>query len=287
MVQILLNGIIVGGIYGLISVGFALIFSAVRFYHLPYGAVAIFGAYCTWFLQEHTGLNFFASASIVALAMGCFGVLFWEFFYAPLQRKKTSAIGMIVASFGLLIVFQNLTALTFGNTTKTLALTDTIVPGYNFSGLTITYNQLIILSATVIIAVLFELFLQQTKWGSAIRAVGQNHDLAKIIGIPSERVIQATFFLATAISVLGASLIALEIGLRPTHGFALILKIVIASVIGGIGSVRGAFLGGLFLGILENFGIEFFGANWQDTVAFLVLVVFLLFLPQGIFGTRR
>ena len=106
------------------------------------------------------------------------------------------------------------------------------------------------------------------------------------IGINSEKVIVYAFFLGTFVSVLGASLVALEIGLKPTYGLSLILKVIIACVIGGIGNIKGALVGGVILGVAENLGIGFFGAEWQDTVAFLLLIIFLLFKPQGLFGER-
>ena len=138
---------------------------------------------------------------------------------------------------------------------------------------------------SLLVSLIFELILTKTKLGSAIRAVGQNSELAKIVGVPADKILIYTFFIATFISVIGASLNGLEVGLRPTLGLVLILKIIIAAIIGGIGSVRGGLYGGILLGISENIGIFVLGAKWQDTVAFTLLVLFLLFKPQGLFST--
>jgi branched-chain amino acid transport system permease protein len=285
MLQVLLNGIIVGGIYALIALGFALIYSAVRFYHLAYGAVAVFGAYTTYFLREKQELNFFLSVGLSAIFTGILGVLLWRFLYVPLQKRKCSDTGMLVASFGLLIAIQNIIALIFGNATKSLSITDKIVPGYEFWGLSITMQQTVLLGIALGIVILFEAWLQKTKSGKSIRAVGENPLLAMTVGINTQKTTAITFFVGTAIAALGASLISLEIGLRPVHSLSLMLKIIIACIIGGMGRVKGAFVGGLILGIAENLGIEFFGANWQDTVAFSLLLLFLLFRPQGLFGS--
>ncbi len=284
MFQVVLNGIIVGGIYALISIGFALVYSSVRFYHLAYCAIAIFGTYITYTFQQSLGLGFLPSLFLSSFLFGFFGVGFWNFFYKPLIDKKATDISMIVASFGLLIVFQNISALIFGNAAKSLYLSQTVKVGYNFFNLYITQNQIMILAFTVIAILILEFILKKTRLGTAIRATGQNLYLATTVGIKSKSIINYSFFIATFISVFGSSLIALEIGIRPIYSLTLMLKVTIACIIGGMGDLRGAFVGGLMLGIIENFGIYFFGASYQDITAFSLLVIFLIFKPNGIFG---
>ena len=164
MLQIFLNGIIIGGLYALISVGFTLIYSSVRFYHLAYGVIAIFGAYLTYTLQQWLGVHFFAGMMLSGLIFGGGGILFWQIFYAPLRRKKCSDIAMIVSSFGLLIIVQNIIALIYGNSTKSVSITDHIVPGYRFGALSITFTQLIILIATIVIVLIFEFYCKKQNW---------------------------------------------------------------------------------------------------------------------------
>ncbi|OGJ45651.1 hypothetical protein A2272_06540 [Candidatus Peregrinibacteria bacterium RIFOXYA12_FULL_33_12] len=283
MIQVLLNGIIVGGLYALISVGFALIFSSVRFYHLAYGSLAFFGAYITYVFRYSVGLNFFLSMILSSIIFGFVGILFWKMFYSPLQKKKTSSVSMIVASFGLLIVLQNVMSLIFGNGGKSISIHDNLSQGYEFFNLFITYNQLVILAVTIIVGILFEFMMNKMKFGMSIKAVGQNNDLAMTVGINYESVMNYVFFIATFLSVIGASLISLEIGIRPIYGFHIILKIIVACVIGGMGKVKGAIAGAMMLGIIENFGIYCFGSIWQDTIAFALLTLFLVFRPKGVF----
>lgn len=255
--QILLNGLIVGSLYALIAIGFNLIYSSVRFFHIAYGALALFGAYFTYTLKNTFHINFFLSVMISGILFGVLGSLLWQFLYRPLRMKKTSNLAMIVASFGLLIIIQNTIALLYSHTTKSMSLSNKIAEGYQFGSLTITANQLIIILITIISLFLFDLLLKKTKVGSAIRAAGQNKELALIVGIKSDSIIMLSFFLGTLISVIGASLVSLEIGLRPVHGLFLILKVIIACIIGGLGSIKGAVYGGLFLGIIENNVIYF------------------------------
>lgn len=287
MLQVILNGLIIGGLYALMTIGFNLIYSSVRFHNLAYGALALFGGYLTRFIQTEIGLHFIVSMFVSAVLIALIGVLMWMFVYKPMRKIGSSDSVMLVASFGLLIIIQNLISLIFSPNAKIISLTDgKIVEAFEFFGLKITMNQLVILLVTIVIVVIFDLILTRTKLGTAIRAVGQNRDLASVSGIPSDRILLYSFFIGTVLSVIGASLSALEVGLRPTLALVLILKIIIAAIIGGIGSIRGALLGGLILGLAENIGVFMFGGRWQDTIAFVLLVSFLIFKPDGLFSSK-
>ena len=282
--QIILNGIIIGGIYALIALGFNLIYSSVRFYHMLYGILAVLGVYFLRFFQMTFHWPFALMVFLASFLIGLIGMASWQWFYRPLAiTKKASSLVMLVLSFGALIVVQNLIALVWKNNTYSISITETIKSGYQFFGLSITFNQLVILITTFISVILLELFLGRTKWGMAIRAIGDNPELTTTIVLKTNQIILIVFFIGSFMSSISASLIALEIGVRPTYGLMLVMKAIIASIIGGIGSIRGAMFGGLLLGITENMGIYFFGAQWQEVTAFTLLTIFLLFRPQGLF----
>lgn len=284
--QILLNGIIIGGVYALMAIGFTLIFASVRFFHLLYGMLAVLGIYITRGLMNFE-FPFLISIVLAATITGGISLLFWTFLYRPLVKRKASDLVLMVTSFGALIVIQNLIALTWGNRTYSISVSDVIRPGYEFFGLTITFNQLIILLVSLGLMIVLELFLNHTQYGLAIRAIGDNAELTTILGLKTNQIILLIFFIGTFISSVSGTLIALEVGVRPTYGLWLVLKAIIASIIGGVGSMRGALLGGLLLGIAENIGIYFWGASWREVTAFTLLTVFLLFRPQGLFNKLR
>ena len=284
--QILLNGLIVGSAYALMGIGFSLLYSTVRYFNLAYGMLSVIAVYAVYSLMNE-GLNFPVAILLGGMLAIVLGVLSYIGLFRVMEKRKCSNLVILVASFGLLIVLQNLTALLWGNSTKSISLSDTILKGYEFFGLVITANQLMIAATAVVLMIVLELFLQKTKYGMAIRAIGDNQELTKVLGLQTEKVIVMVFVVTSFIGALSASLIALEIGLRPTHGVLLVLKAVIAAIIGGLGSVRGALVGGLMLGVAENFGIYFFGGVWQDTVAFVLLAVFLLFRPEGMFAKQK
>ena len=281
--QIIVNGIIIGGIYALMAIGFNLIFSSVRFFHLAYGIVAVLGVYITRVLLL-SGINFFVSMLIGAGVVGLFGMATWQFFYKKFADRKASSLVMMVISFGAMLVLQNIIALVWKNNTRSISISDTIKKGYEVLGITITFNQLVILFSSLLLVVLLELFLNRSKYGLAIRAIGDNAELTTILGLKTNRIILMVFFIGTFISSIAGSLVALEIGVRPTYGLFLVLKAIIASIIGGIGSMRGAMAGGILLGIVENIGVYYLGGGWQEVTAFLLLTVFLLVMPQGMFN---
>lgn len=280
--QIILNGIIIGGVYALIALGFNLIYASARFYHLLYGTLSVLGVYFVIELQRF-GFAFTPSALLASLAVAALGMASWQWLYRPMRRKGASDLVMLVSSFGALIVLQNLIAVLWQNNTYSLSITDFIKPGYRFFGLTITFNQLVILGVTLAVVILLELFLGRTKWGMAIRSIGDNAELTTVLGLKTNRIILLVFAIGTFMGSLAAILVSLEIGARPTHGLMLVLKAIIASIIGGIGSMRGAMFGGLLLGIVENIGIYYWGAEWQEVTAFALLTLFILFRPQGLF----
>lgn len=284
--QILLNGLIVGSAYALMGIGFSLLFSTVRYFNLAYGMVSVIGVYVVYSLM-YWGVNFPIATLLGGLFAVAIGVLSYLGLFKIMAKRKCSSLVILVASFGLMITLQNLVALIWGNTTKSISLSDKILKGYDFFGLIITANQLMIAVTAITLMILLELFLKKTKYGMAIRAIGDNQELTKVLGLKTDKIILLVFALTSFIGAVSASLIALEIGLRPTHGVLLVLKAVIAAIIGGLGSVRGALLGGLMLGVAENFGIYFFGGQWQDTVAFALLAIFLLFKPEGLFSKQK
>ncbi|MDP3975943.1 MAG: branched-chain amino acid ABC transporter permease [bacterium] len=285
--QIILNGLIVGSAYALMGIGFSLIYSTVRYFNLAYGMVAVIGAYVAYTLMNSWSLNYVIAMLAGALVAVLIGMLSSSILFKPMVRRGGSSLVILVASFGLLIILQNISALIWQNTTRALSISDRILPGYNLFGLIITPNQLMIGAVALLMMLILELFLKKTRYGMAIRAIGDNQELTKVLGLKTEQIILAVYVIGTFISAISATLIALEIGIRPTHGVTLVIKAIIAAIIGGLGSIRGALLGGLLLGVAENLGIYFLGGQWQDTVAFTLLAVFLLVRPEGLFAKKR
>ena len=187
---------------------------------------------------------------------------------------------------GVFIFLQNLLQLIFGAQILTLR-TGTIKEGHHFLGAVITDIQILIIVASVILFILTWLFIQKTKLGKAIRAVADDPIGARVVGINSEKIILAVFAIGSALAGAAGILISLETNIEPTMGMNAILKGIIASIVGGVGSIPGALFGGLFLGLAENLGIWKIQAGWKDAIAFAILIIFLLLRPSGIMGVKR
>lgn len=289
--QLIFNGIIAGSIYALIALGFTVIYRTVKFFHFAHGIVYTAGAYFayTFFILLHINpiISFFLAVILCALL----GVGIDKAVYFPLRIKKASNLIFLLASFGIFIFLQNLIQLVYGAQILTLR-TGPIKEGYQLSvlgwqmGAVITQIQILILVVSILLLGFLWVFVQRTKLGKAMRAVSDDPIAASVVGINPDKTILASFAIGSALAGAAGILISLETNIEPTMGFSAILKGIIASIIGGIGSIPGAMLGGFFLGIAENLGIWKIQAGWKDSIAFMILIIFLLLRPGGIFGVK-
>lgn len=279
--QLILNSIIAGAIYMMIALGFNLIYGTVKFFDLGYGALTAVGGYAVYFLYKDLGLDLSLSLILGILIAGGIGYLVNKFVYKKLRDRKASGMVLLVASLGVLTVLQAVIAMLFTSQFKTLS-TGGSGRVYEISGAVITEVQLIILISGFAIMTLLAIVLKKTLFGKAISAVSDDEEVSKIIGINTNKIIGAVFFIGSMIAGLAGTLVGFDTGIEPTMGMNLLLKGVIASIIGGIGNVYGGVLGAFLLGFVENFGIWKISGEWKDAIAFGLLIIFLLFRPQGI-----
>lgn len=281
--QLLVNGLITGSIYALIALGFTVIYRTVKFFHFAHGVVYATGAYIAYSLVISLGVNPVISFFLAVLIAGVVGVLIDRLVYLPLRKRRAPNLVFLIASFGVFIFIQNLIQLIYGAQMLTLR-TGPVKEGHHILGAVITDTQILILFVSLALCIGLWLFIKKTKLGKAMRAVADDPIAASVVGINPERIILAAFAIGSALAGAAGILISLETNIEPTMGFNAILKGIIASIIGGIGSIPGAMLGGLFLGIAENLGIWKISAGWKDCIAFVILIIFLLFRPGGIMG---
>ncbi len=283
--QILLNGIIAGSIYALVALGFTIIYRTVKFFHFAHGVVFAAGAYFAYTLFILLGINSIFSFFLSIILSALLGIVINIIVYLPLRKHKAPNLVYLIASFGVFIFLQNLLQLIFGAQILTLR-TGPIKEGHHFLGAVITDIQILIIVVCLFLFLLTWLLIQKTKLGKAIRAVADDRVGAKVVGINPEKVIMAVFFIGSLLAGAAGILISFETNIEPTMGFNAILKGIIASIIGGIGSIPGALFGGLFLGLAENMGIWKIQAGWKDAIAFGILIIFLLLKPSGIMGVK-
>ena len=264
----------------MVALGFNLIYGTVKFFDLGYGALAAVGGYAVFFFYKKLGLDPYLSIVIGVLIAGGIGYVINKLVYQKLRERKASNMVLLVASLGVLTVLQAIIAILFSSQFQTLSTGSSKV--FEFYGAVITQVQLIILLSGLAIMFLLAFLLKKTLFGKAIKAISDDEEVSKIVGINTNKIIGSVFFIGSMIAGLAGILIGFDTGVEPTMGLSLLLKGVVASIIGGIGNIYGGVLGAFLLGFVENFGIWKISGEWKDAIAFALLIIFLLFRPQGI-----
>lgn len=282
VIQIGLNVVIAGAIYTLVALGFNLIYGTARFFDLGYGALTVVGGYSVFYFYKLLGLDIVTSIILGVLVAGTLGFLIEKVLYKRLRARKASSTVLLVASLGVLTVVQAIIAIIFSSQFQTLSRNIGGQRTFDIFGGVITQTQTLILVAGLAIMLFMGLVLKYTLFGKAVRAVSDDEEVAKIVGVNSERIMEWVFFIGSAIAGLAGIAVGFDTGIEPTMGLSLLLKGVIAAIIGGIGNIYGGVLGAFFLAIIENLGAWQFSGEWKDAIAFGVLIIFLLFRPQGI-----
>ncbi len=248
------------------------------------GSLAL-GAYCGWLVAENPGTRLYLSWAMGAILAGASAMAIYRGVYFYLRRQARSPLVMLVGSLGFLLSITALISIVFSPDGRPLAEPFGTVP-WNVAGAFIKPFQLLIIGMAFAIFGGLYLLLNKTSFGTAVRAIGDDEEVARIVGINTPVVIAIIFFLGGAIAGLGGLLLGEDIGIRPQMGLLLLLKGWIASVVGGIGNIHGALLGGFVLGMVENYGVWYIPAQWKDAVAFVLLILFLSFWPRGLLPRR-
>lgn len=280
--QLLISGLSMGVIYGLIAMGMVLIFRAVGIMNFAQGEFLMFGGYLTYTFNRMFNLPIWISLILGSLSMGIVGVIFMRTSYWSLRKAQTRAI--VVSAMGASIVFKESARLTWGSIPLSI---DKVAEGTLKLGSAVVQWQhiAIILVAVGIMALIF-LLLEKTFIGNIMQATAQDQYMASLVGIPVIFSIGLTFALSAAITAICGGLLAPIFLLSNTMGVASGAKAFAAIVIGGFGSVQGAVIGGLIVGLVEAFGGAYISTTYQLVIIYVVLVFVLMFKPQGIFGEK-
>ena len=280
IINVLVFGILLGGIYGLVSIGLNLIFGVVRIVNFAQGELVMFGMYGSYFAYAQFGINPYLSVLVVAPLVGLLGMAIQRLVIHPLRDEPNM---QIFATFGLLILFQNIMlavsrgeAYSIGGQVGSTVLT--------VGDLKISVVRLVTFVAVTLITVGLHLFLSRTMAGKSIRAVTQDKRAARAMGINVERTFLITFGLGAALAGMAGAMLTPIYSITPAVGGNFILAAFAVVVLGGLGSVWGAYIGGLIVGVVEAFAGYYIDPALKNAIWFIIFLVVLIVRPAGLFG---
>jgi len=283
--QLLANGIIMGSIYALVALGFALVYNTTRIFHIAYAVLYMFTPYMILTFYKNLGFPFYLSFPIAILLTIFLSVLMEITIYRPLSKKKSSSSVILISSLGIMIVVINIVAMFYGNETK--ILNPNISKSLSIGNIIITYSQLYQLGLSLLVIILFMTFLKFSKFGIKTRAMRDDEVLCTVFGMDIYKMRLVLFILSGFFAALGGGLVAYDVGMDPYVGMPMLLNAVVALIIGGMGRFEAPIIGGFIIGILQAMAVWAFSSRWQDAVTFSLLILFLLFRPQGLMGEKK
>jgi len=283
LVQALLWGVASGCIYILLATGLNIIFGVMKLVNFAHGQLLMIGAYIAFTVTTALGLNAYLAILVAMGAVALLGVGLERFTFRKVLG--TDKLNEIFVSLGLIYVFENAATLLWGNTTRQIP---SPLQGLQLSigQIAINYDRLSANLILVVILVALLLLLKKTKIGMAMRATSQKISASMLMGVNTEKVYMYTFALGAALAGAAGALYGIIFNFSPTIGALPTIKAFAIIIIGGLGSIPGAVVGGLLYGIAENTAVYFLGGVWQDAVAFALLIIVLVIRPTGIFGEK-
>ena len=287
--QQLLNGLSLGAIYALIALGYTMVYGVLRFINFAHSDVFMVGSFIGYYVGQKVPENTIGGGLIVLFAamIGCavLGMLIERLAYRPLRGAAT--LNVLITAIGVSLLLEYSGQVFFGATPRTFPA---VFPStnFNFGDLVISSNQVVVIVVTGLLIIGLQLIVYRTKIGTAMRAVSLNPKAAQLVGVNNNVVISFTFGLGSALAGAGGILYALNYpSIDPLMGVMPGLKAFVAAVLGGIGNIPGAALGGLLLGTVETFVNGSQWSTYKDAIAFAILIIILLFRPAGLLGKFR
>lgn len=291
--QQIINGLTIGLIYALIALGYTLVYGIAQLINFAHGDVFMVGAYfgivgyALLSALFHPGAHPVLLILILLFSMACtggLGIVIERFAYRPLRNAPRLA--PLITAIGVSFLLQNIIMIVFGPSDKSYPYLIQI-RNYSIGNATVTNLQILIAIVSTTLMIALHLFIKHTKTGKAMRALADDRQAASLIGINTDRVISVAFLIGSALAGAGGVMYAMYYNTINFHeGYMAGLKAFTAAVLGGIGNIPGAMLGGVLLGVLEGLGAGYISSEWKNVFAFFILILLLLFRPSGLLGSR-
>ena len=286
LLQYLINGISIGAVYAIIALGYTMVYGIAKMLNFAHGDVIMVGAYISFCVTNYLGLPAFVSVIAAMVVCTLLGIVIEGLAYKPL--RGTPSLAVLITAIGVSYFLQNAAQLIWTSNSKNFTSIVTMSPIRLFDGrLVITGEVLVTVVVSALVMVGLHLFTTRTKMGKAMRAVSEDRAAAQLMGINVNKTISATFAIGSALAAVAGVLMCSTIKtLMPTTGAMPGIRAFTAAVFGGIGSIPGAMLGGILLGIIETFSKAYISPQFSDAIVFSVLIIILLVKPAGLLGKQ-
>jgi branched-chain amino acid transport system permease protein len=283
VLQAVLSGILVGGVYGLLSIGLSLAFGVMRIVNFAHGDLVMYGMYVGVVASTAFGIDPLLALPISFVLMGILGALQYRIVFRRFVGHTT--LNQLLAAIGLGLALQMIAQLIFGVDAR--SATSVFAGSYDLIGpFFFARAQIVAFVVAGAATIAVELLLRKTQWGKSVRAVADNIEAAEIVGLKSQRINLMAFALSCGLAGIAGTIMVTYYPTDPTKGFSLMPIAIIATTIGGLGSIGGAFLGGIFCGIVQQATAMLWNSALQDVPLYILLLVFIAYRPMGFFGQR-
>ena len=282
LLQQIFNGLTIGSVYTLVALGLTVVFGILGIAHFAHGSLAMFGGYLTFVFSTSMGLSFFASIAMAMPVGALMGMLIERLAYRPV--RDAPHINAFIIALGLTMMLEGGNLLLFG--ADQVIIQTPYQQVFNFGGIFVAQLRMVVIVTAVTLVAVVTLLLLKTKTGKSVRAVAQNRHAAVLMGVNVNFVSSVVFAISSALGVAAGALIGALLALAPGVGESFAVKGFAVLILGGLGSLPGAILGGLVLGVSESLAAGFLSSAYKDVISFLIMILVLLVMPQGLMGKK-
>ncbi|MCF8094382.1 MAG: branched-chain amino acid ABC transporter permease [Desulfobacteraceae bacterium] len=280
-IQVIINGTLYGCIYGLAAIGLSLIFGSMQIIFIAQGAMMVLASYFTYWFFTLTSIDPLLCFILLLPVFYALGAIIYRVCFKRVARAGKNPT--LLLAFGIMVLFERAMALLWSPDTRSVT-TDYTTMSLSLGNINISYIRLLVFVIGIAATIIVFLFLKKTMWGKAVRGSSEDPHAAALLGISPVKVATLTFAIGISLAGVAGVAVAMSYPFDPYFGFIFSLKALVAVAIGGMGSVGGAFIGGVLLGLFESLGSYLISSGWADAISYAIFLIVLIFFPEGLFG---